>query len=186
MDLVLTYGSRDGHLGESSSGGIMARMSTLQSRRAVSILLIIASAGLIVAGVAKTRHDYFLSGSELIGWAIVPLALVLGLTWPVMCRAKTTNRKACGNWAYGFLFGCTKTAGHFTGKFRAQLGSSHEAKPAGNRRPAEKSEVFKQAASHSDPVKVTVEEGILAKCGFWVGFVSGVVGIIQAIASFAH
>jgi hypothetical protein len=164
----------------------MARKSTLQSRRAVSILLILAAAGLIAAGVLKVKGDYILSGSELIGWAIVPLALVLGFTWPVMCRAKTTNRKACGNWAYGFLFGCTKTAGHFTGKFRAQLGSNHEAKPAGSRRPSENRVVFKQPAPHSEPVKVTVEEGILAKCGFWVGFVSGIVGVIQAIISFAH
>jgi hypothetical protein len=164
----------------------MARKSRLQSRRVVSILLIVAAAGLIAAGVAKVMHDYLLSGSELIGWAIVPLALVLGLTWPVMCRAKTTNRKACGNWAYGFLFGCTKTAGHFTGKFRAQLGSNHEAKPAGSREPSEKSDVFRQIAPNSEPIKVTVEDGILAKCGFWVGFVSGIVGVIQAIAAFAH
>lgn len=152
----------------------------------MSVLLVFATAGLISAGVAKIRHDYFLSGAELIGWAIVPLALVLGLTWPVMCKAKTTNRKVCGNWAYGFLFGCTKTAGHFTGKFRAQLGSDHEAKPAGSRRPSGDSQVFKQIAPHSEPIKVTVEEGVLAKCGFWIGLVSGIVGVIQAIASFAH
>lgn len=167
-------------------GGIMARKSTLQSRRVASIFLIVAAAGLIVAGAAKVRHDHLLSGSELIGWAIVPIALALGLTWPVMCRAKTTNRKACGNWAYGFLFGCTKTAGHFTGKFRAQLGSNHEAEPAGSRQSSEKSEVFRQIAPDSKPIKVTVEEGILAKCGFWVGFVSGVVGVIQAVVAFAH
>lgn len=164
----------------------MARKSTLQSRRAISILLILATAGLIAAGVAKLQHDYFLSGSELIGWALVPIALVLGLTWPVMCRAKTTNRKACGNWAYGFLFGCTKTAGHFTGKFRAQLGSNHQARPAGSRRPSENSAVFKQSAPHSEPIKVTVEQGILDKCGFWVGFASGIVGLVQAVISLAH
>jgi hypothetical protein len=48
--------------------------------------------------------------------------LVLGFTLPVRCRAKTTRQKACGNWAYGFLFGCTKTPGHSTDKFFVQLG----------------------------------------------------------------
>src|ERR1700761_7261005 len=143
--------------------------------RAFSLFLVLASAGLIAAGVVKVRHDYYLSGAELLGWAIVPLALAFGFTWPVMCRAKTTRRKACGNWAYGFLFGCTKTAGHFTGKFRAQLGSNHEARPAGSRRSSGNSAVFRQPAPHSEPIKVTVEEGLLDKCGFWVGFVSGVV-----------
>jgi hypothetical protein len=103
-----------------------------------------------------------------------------------MCRAKTTSRKACGNWAYGFLFGCTKTAGHFTGKFRAQFGSNHEARPAGRRRSAESRAVFNQTAPHSEPIKVTVEEGILDKCAFWVGLVSGIVGLVQAVISLAH
>lgn len=163
----------------------MARQSTLKSMRTVSVLLLLTVAGLIAAGVAKLRHDYLLSGSELIGWALVPLALTLGLTWPVMCRAKTTRRKACGNWAYGFLFGCTKTSGHWTGKFRAQLGSKRggEAKPAERRRTPENTEVFNQGAPQSHPIKVTVEESVLAKCGFWVGFASGIVAIIQAIVS---
>lgn len=166
----------------------MARQSTLKSMRTISVLLLLAAAGLIAAGAVKLRHDYFLSGAELIGWAIVPLALTLGFTWPVTCRAKTTRRKACGNWAYGFLFGCTKTPGHWTGKFLAQLGSKRggEAKPVGRRRSSENTAVFNQAAPQSLPIKVTVEEGALAKFGFWVGFVSGVVGVIQAIVSLAH
>ena len=163
----------------------MARKSRLQSMRAFSLFLVLASAGLIAAGVVKVRHDYYLSGAELLGWAIVPLALAFGFTWPVMCRAKTTRRKACGNWAYGFLFGCTKTSGHFTGKFRAQLGSKYEAKPVGERRAPEGTVVFHQPAK-SEPVKVIVEEGFLDKCGFWVSFVSGIVAIAQAVASFVH
>jgi hypothetical protein len=31
-----------------------------------------------------------------------------------------------------------------------------------------------------------VEESVLAKCGFWVGFVSGIVGLTQAIISLVH
>ena len=192
MDQVLTDAAHGGHLGESENGGTMAQKSTLKSMRAVSWLLLLATAALIATGVAKVRHDYFLSAAELIGWAIVPLALTLGFTWPVTCRAKTTRRKACGNWAYGFLFGCRKTAGHFTGKFRAQLGSKYEAKPAGSRRLPENSAVFHQAApqpkplKESEPLKVTVEQGLFDKCGFWVGFASGVIAIIQAIVSFVH
>lgn len=166
----------------------MARQSTLKSMRAVSVLLMLSAAGLIAAGITKLRHDDVLSGAELIGWAIVPLALTLGFTWPVMCRAKTTKRKACGNWAYGFLFGCTKTPRHWTGKFFAQLGSKRgdEAVPAGRRRSSENAVVFNQAAPQSQPIKVTVEEGVLAKCGFWIGLVSGIVGVIQAIIPLVH
>ncbi len=166
----------------------MARQSTLKSMRTVSALLLLSVAGLIVAGIVKLRHDYVLSGAELIGWAIVPLALTLGFTWPVMCRAKTTKRKACGNWAYGFLFGCTKTPGHLTGKFLAQLGSKRggEAEPVGRRRSPENAAVFSQAAPQSQPIKVTVEEGTLAKCGFWIGFVSGILGVVQAIIPLVH
>jgi hypothetical protein len=156
--------------------------------RTVSVLLLLSAVGLIAAGIVKLRHDYVLSGAELMGWAIVPLALTLGFTWPVRCRAKTTKRKACGNWAYGFLFGCTKTPSHWTGKFLAQLGSRREGEvePAGRRRSSESSAVFNQTAPQSQPVKVTVEEGALAKCGFWIGFVSGIVGIIQAVIPLVH
>jgi hypothetical protein len=166
----------------------MARQSRLKSMRAVSVLLLLAVAGLIAGGVVKLGHDYFLSGAELIGWSIVPLALTLGFTWPVMCRAKTTRHKACGNWAYGFLFGCTKTPRHWGGKFFAQLDSKRggEAKPVGRRESSENTAVFSQAASKSQPIKVTIEENTLAKCGFWIGFLSGIVGIIQAAISLAH
>jgi hypothetical protein len=165
----------------------VARQSTLKSMRTVSVLLLLAVVGLIAAGVVKLRHDYFVSGLELIGWAIVPLALTLGLTWPVKCRAKTTRSRACGNWAYGFLFGCTKAAGHWRGKFFAQLGSKRggEAQPAG-RRPSESTVILSQPGLQSQPIKVTVEESALAKCGFWVGFASGIVGVIQAIVSLTH
>jgi hypothetical protein len=166
----------------------MARQSTIKSMRTVSALLLLAVAGLITAGILKLRHDYYLSGTELIGWAIVPLALLLGFTWPVRCRAKTTNRKACGNWAYGFLFGCTKTAGHWTGKFLVQLGWKREgeAKPVERRQPSSSTVVLNQPASRPQPIKVTVEETALTKCGFWVGFVSGILGVIQAIISLSH
>lgn len=156
--------------------------------RTVSALLLLAVAGLITAGAVKLRHDYFLSGTELIGWAIVPLALLLGFTWPVRCRVKTTRRKACGNWAYGFLFGCNQTAGHWTWKFLARLGRKRgsEVGPVERRQRSANTIAFNQSAPQSQPIRVTVEDSVLAKCGFWVGFASGIVAIIQAIISLAH
>jgi len=166
----------------------MARHSTLKSMKAVSVLLLLAAAGLITAAVVDLRHDYLLSGFELIGWATVPLALALGFTWPVMCRAKTARSKECRNWAYGFLFGCTKSPRHWRGKFFAQLGSKRggDAKPVAHRRSSESTAVFNQPAPKSEPVKVAVEESKLAKLGFWVGLVSGVVGVIEAVSTLTH
>jgi len=165
----------------------MARQSRIKSMRTVSALLLLAVSGLVAAGTVKLRHDYFLSGAELIGWGIVPLALLLGFTWPVRCRVKTTSRKACGNWAYGFLFGCTKTAGHCTLKFLVQLGLKRrdEAKPV-ERQSSANTVAFNQPAPQPQPIKVAVEDSVLAKCGFWVGFASGIVGLIQAVITLVH
>jgi hypothetical protein len=187
-DRALTYGLYGGQLGEGNTGGSMARQSRISSMRTASALLLLAVAGLIAAGVVKLGNDYFLSGAELIGWAIVPLALVLGFTWPVRCRVKTTRRKACGNWAYGFLFGCSQTAGHWTGKFVVRLGLKRqgESKPVGSRRLSANTLALNQPAPPSRPIRVTVEDGALAKCGFWVGFVSGIVSVVQAIISLMH
>ena len=154
--------------------------------RAVSALLFLAVAGLVTAGAVKIRQDYFLTGTELIGWASVPLALLLGFTLPVRCKVKRTNRKACGNWAYGFLFGCSGLWS-LDGKFLVRLGLERgEAKPVERRQPSGNTVVFNQPAPQSKPVKVTVEESALAKCGFWVGFVAGIVGVVQAIVAFVH
>ncbi len=60
----------------------MARRSKRQSMKAVSGLLALAVAGLVTVGVVKIRHDYLLTGTELIGWAFVTLALLLGFTLP--------------------------------------------------------------------------------------------------------
>ena len=115
----------------------MARQSRLKIMKTTSALLVLIVAGLIIAGVAKLRHDNYLYGIQLIGWAFRSLAILLGFTWPTRCKVKKTNRKACGNWAYGFLFGCTKAAGHFTGKFLVRLGlKGDETKPVESRKPA--------------------------------------------------
>jgi hypothetical protein len=162
----------------------MAQQSTIKSMRAASTLLFLAVAGLIAAGVVKISHDYLLSGIELIGWAFVPLALLLGFTLPVRCRVKRTNRKACGNWAYGLLFGCRKASGHWSGKFLFRLGLRRgEVTPVTGPKPKDSYVMRQPPPSQSKPIKVTVEEGALTKFGSWIGLVSGIIGIIQAIIS---
>lgn len=152
-----------------------------------SWLLFLAVLGLVAAAVVQIRHNYPLEGIELIGWALIPLAVLLGFTWPTTCDVKRTNRKACGNDAYGFLFGCHNAAGHWKEKFFARIGLRRsETKPVERRQPSANTVVLNQPASQSKPAKVTVEESTLAKCGFWVGFVSGAVGIIEAVVTLVH
>jgi hypothetical protein len=165
----------------------MARQSTIKTMKTISALLMVIIIGLIAAGVAKLRHDYLLTGTQLIGWAFVPLAILLGFAWPVRCRVKKTNRKACGNWAYGFLFGCTKAAGHWTGKFLVRLGlKSDEAKPVESRKPSGSYAVNYQPAPQPKSPKMTVEDSRLTVCASWAGILSAVVAVVQAIIYFAH
>ena len=63
----------------------MARQSTIKTMKTISALLVLVVAGLIAAGVGKLRHDYYLDGTQLIGWAFAPLAILLGFTWPTRC-----------------------------------------------------------------------------------------------------
>jgi hypothetical protein len=165
----------------------MAR-SRRQSRKALSALLVLAVAGLVAAGIVKIDHHYLLSGAQLIGWAFVPLTVLLGFTWPARCRVKTTRRKACGNNAYGVLFGCHKTAGHWTAKFlvRLHLKGTGEAKPVEHRRVPANTVAFSQPVPPAKPVKVTVEDNGLGVCGFWVGVVSAVASVIQVVTTFVH
>ena len=93
--------------------------STLATMRAVSTVLFLAVAGLVAVGIDQMRHWNILTGWELIGWALIPLALLLSFTLPVMCKVVRTNGLACNHWAYGLLFGCGKVPGHRWKKFRA-------------------------------------------------------------------
>ncbi len=155
--------------------------------KAISALLVLLVAGLIAAGAVKLRHDYYLDGTQLIGWAFVPLTLLLGFTFPTRCKVKKTNRKACGNWAYGFLFGCTKAAGHWTGKFLVRLGlKGDEAKPVESRKPAGSLALAYQPAPQSKQPKMTVEDSRLSVCASWAGIVSAVVAVMQTIIYFVH
>jgi hypothetical protein len=89
--------------------------------------------------------------------------------------------------AYGLLFGCRKAAGHWSEKFLVRFRFKHdEIKPIESRKTAANTEVFNQLVPQQKPVKVEVEENALAKCGFWIGFVSGIVGIAQVIIAIVH
>jgi len=163
----------------------MARQSTLKTMKAISALLVLIFAGLIAAGVGKLSHDYYLDGTQLIGWAFAPLAILLGFTFPTKCKVKKTNRKACGNWAYGFLFGCTKAAGHWTGKLLVRLGlKGDETKPVVSHKPAGTYALAYQPSPQSKPM--TVEDSRLTVCASWAGIVSAVVAVMQAIIYFVH
>jgi hypothetical protein len=155
--------------------------------RAISALLVLVVVGLATAGAVKLRHNDFLTGMQLIGWVLIPLALLLGFTWPVRCKVKTTRRKACGNYAYGFLFGCTKAAGHWTGKFLVRLRlQADEIKPVGRRQSTSSYALMHQTGPQSQPIRVTVEDNGLGVCGFWVSVVSAVAAVIQVITIFVH
>jgi hypothetical protein len=162
----------------------MARQSTRKSMTTVSVFLFLAVAGLITAGVFKIRHDYLLNGTELVGWAFVPLAVLLGFTLPVTCGVKRTNSKECGNRTYGLLFGCRQAAGHWSRKFLLRLGLRRDEVTA--HKPKGSYVMNQPAPSRQKSGKDTVEESALAKCGFWVGLTSGIVGLIQAVIALVH
>lgn len=163
----------------------MAQRSKRKTMKALSALLFVAVACLVTVAVLKIRPHDLLTGTQLIGWAFVPLAVLLGFTWPTTCKVKTTRRKPCGNEAYGFLFGCSKTAGHWLGKFLVRLGlKRNTAKEAAERRqPTGSYAAMQHVAPESQPIRVTVEDNSLGLCGFWVGVVSALTGIIQIIIS---
>ncbi len=163
----------------------MARRSKRQNMKALSALLFLAVAGLVTAGVIKLRQDYLLTGTELIGWAFVPLTILLGFTFPARCKVKTGRRKPCKNDSYGFLFGCNRY-GHWKEKFLVRLGWRREAKPVERRQPKGSYALAYQPAPQSQPVRVTVEDNGLGVCGFWVGVVSAVASVIQVIVIFVH
>src|SRR6266700_1546477 len=102
-------------------GEQVARSSKRRNRRAATAFLLLVAAVLMTIAVVKIRQDQILIGVELGAWAFVPLALVIGFTYPVQCRVMTTRGTACGNEAYGLLFGCNKAAGHALNKIWVRL-----------------------------------------------------------------
>jgi hypothetical protein len=161
--------------------------STLATMRALSVILFLTVALLVVVGIDQMRHWNILTGWELIGWALIPLAILLGFTLPVMCKVKRTNGLACRQWTYGLLFGCGKVPGHRWEKFRARLQlPQKEVKPVGRPKPAGSVALNYQPTRQRQEIKVTVEDGRLGVCGFWVSVVSMIAAVIPVVAYFAH
>ena len=161
----------------------MARQSKRQNRRALSGFLLLLIIGSVAVGVVKLRHHEVLPGLQ---FAFLPLALLLGFTWPTTCRVKTTRRKPCGNASYGFLFGSGKTPGHWRYKFLYRLGLQREEviKPLQPRKRNGSYAVMYQDTPEVNPIRVTVEDNGLSVCGFWVGVVSAVAALIQVVHYF--
>jgi hypothetical protein len=161
----------------------MARQSKRKRMKALSWFLVLAVLCLVIVGVANLRHDDLLTGTELIGWAFVPLALLLGFTAHTTCGVTTTRRTPCKNDSYGFLFGCTGY-GHWLEKFSVRLGFQKDtSQQVQGRQPDSVQVLMYQPASDSQPMKVTVENSGLAVCGFWVGVVAAVAAIVQIITA---
>jgi len=161
--------------------------SILKTMRAISVVLFAIVAVLAVVGIDQMRHWNILTGWELIGWALIPLALLISFTLPVPCKVVRTNGLACGQWAYGLLFGCPSVAGHRWKKFRARLQlPQREVKPVGRPKPAGSVALNYQPTRQRQEIKVTVEDGRLGVCGFWVSVVSMVAAVIPVVVYFAH
>ena len=161
----------------------MARSSKRSNRGAASAVLFLLALGLGTVAVAKIKQDQVPIGALWATWACLPLALLLAFTLPVRCRVRTTRGTACGNQAYGLLFGCRNAAGHWTGKFRARLRIGKdisEQAPIGKR-----TAVMYQHAPGPQAMRIVIEDTAFSKCGVWAAMVSavaGVAGVIVAIA----
>jgi hypothetical protein len=165
-------------------GGKVARSSKRGNRRAASAFFFLLTLGLGTVAVAKIRQGETLTGAQFAAWTFLPLALLLGFTLPVRCRVRITRGTACGNDAYGLLFGCSRAAGHWSGKFRARLGIGKdisEQAPVGNR-----TAVMYEPAPGPRTMKITIEDSALTKCGSWATLVATVATIVGVIATFAY
>jgi len=147
----------------------------------LSWLFCLTVAGLVLVGAVQISQNDFLTGTELIGWASISLALLLGFIWPTRCRVETSQHAACKNDAYGFLFGC-KGYGHWKEKFLIRIGLRRgETRPVQPRQPAAAQAFMHQPIPQSPPVRVIVEDTARSKYAFWIALASAVAGIVQAV-----
>lgn len=159
----------------------MAKRSRKQRMKGLSWLLSLAVVVLVTVGVVQIRHVDLLTGTELIGWALLTLAVLVGFTWPTRCRVETSRHTACRNDAYGFLFGC-RGYGHWKEKFLIRIRIRHgEMKPVQAREPAAAQAFMYQPVPQSEPMKVIVEDNARSRILFWVAVISMVAGITQTI-----
>jgi hypothetical protein len=159
-----------------ASGGQVARSSKKADRAVASALLFLVIIGLTILAIVAIKHGNWHTGTKYIAWAFVPLVILLGFTLRVRCRVQTTRSTACGNEAYGLLFGCNRTAGHHWGKLRRRLGfqvdPTYIGQPKGNRT------VMYQPGPQSQTVKLTIEDSRLTKCGSWATLASAVIAVV--------
>jgi hypothetical protein len=161
----------------------VARSSKRANRTAASVVLFLLAAGSVIVAATKVSQDEFLTGAQFVAWACLPLAVLLGFTLPVRCRVRTTRGTACGNAAYGLLFGCSNAAGHRWGKFRARLGIGKdisELAPIGRQ-----TAVMYQPAPGPQTIRLTIEDSALTKCGSWATLISTVATVIALIITIA-
>lgn len=164
----------------------VSRTSRRRNRRAASAVLFLLAAGSMAVAVTKVRHHEISTGLQLGVWSFLPLALLLGFTLPVQCRVMTTRGTACGNEAYGLLFGCNKAAGHALNKFRARLHlQSSAATPIQHAKPTAPIAAMYHIAPGTQPLRVTIDDTALSRCGVWAGIVSAVATVAGVILTFA-
>jgi hypothetical protein len=153
----------------------------------MSAFLFLLAAGSIAFAVAKIKQNEILVGVQFAAWAFLPLALLLGLTLPVQCRVKTTRGTACGNEAYGLLFGCNKAAGHSFNKFKARLHLQSKAEtPIRHAKPGPNLAVMYNITPGQAPLKVAIDDTVLSRCGVWAGVVSAVAGVAGVVITALH
>jgi hypothetical protein len=163
----------------------VARSSKRKSRRVASAFLFLLAAGLVAVAVTKVRQHETLSGVQIGAWAFLPLALLLGFTMPVQCRVRTTRGTACGNEAYGLLFGCNKAAGHAFNKLRARLHVPSNAEtPIRHAKPTPNLAVMYNIAPELEPLRVTIDDSPLSRCGVWAGILSAIAAVIGVVTTF--
>ena len=140
----------------------------------------------MAAAVAKVKQHDLLIGLQLSAWSFLPFALLLGFTLPVQCRVMTTRGTACGNEAYGLLFGCNKAAGHAFNKFRARLHlQSSAATPIRHTKPTANQAVMYHTTPGAGPLRVAIDDTALSRCGVWAGIVSAVATVAGVILTIA-
>lgn len=159
-------------------GDLMAR-SKRKNMQALSAFLTAVFAGLIAAAVVAIKNHTYVTGLQFALWAGLPLALLLVYAFPTRCRVKTSNNRLCRNNSYGFVFGCS-TGGHWWLKAKARLGFHGEPVRYVQPRRVNYAVMYEPGLPGPEPVRVTVEDGGLGVCAFWVG----VVGTVATVASF--
>ncbi len=164
----------------------MAKKSKIQRMKSASKVFFVLFAGALATGIVFLQHRDFLTGTETIGLAFVPLVILFGFTLHTTCKVPTTRRTPCKNDSYGFLFGCTGN-GHWLAKFSSRLGfHKDEMQPVQPRQPDSVQVFMYQPSAQTDPLRVKVEGSARDTCGFWVGVISMIATVITVVTIFVH